>query len=538
MGDSLLNPDKPLDEPVIGVSLRPRDPLAKKLVSSGIDSRNLLVKVTLPKRTGRKRKRGSTDPFTHPAEEEPNNGSIAAPEFLQRLKDNEGNYTIDPVGTINETHRFRNLPDFQMIASDNAMMRELVTNAMRPNYDILKTLHVDMRPGASHIETFVAPPSFMAANQPYRYEFNQASGVKFEQDAHGKVTTTNIQAPPRRVVLAVEPDVEEVPQGPPPNLKKHSSFGTFLDEAVEAIRSLLEKRPLITRRVAMNYIPQYSDSVFKEATQWVGYSFRAGPWRDSLVKYGVDPRKDPKYRVYQTIMFQLDKRSESAANNEQRKAPEGWQNHIFDGENITHTGKTWQICDITDPILKSIFETNAIQEECDVHQFGWYHNGTLCKARAIMRDKMEFLFRGVEPPNSEYEKIAKMPDRITRNNMSETYLEDAEVGSKSTALAIEVRSMARLGAKSMENRAKERRIKAAMEKAASMGEVYDGAGEEEDDDEGDATAIDPSLMDVERVDETIQGDLEADDDDEDADADLEAVGNLQDGDAEGGAMQE
>lgn len=525
---------------MIGVSLRPRDPLAKKLVSSGIDSRNLLVKVTLPKRTGRKRKRGSTDPFTQPAEDEPQNDSIAAPDFLQRLKDNEGKYVIDPVGTVNETHRFRNLPDFQMIASDNAMMRELVTNAMKPSYDTLKNMHIDMRPGASHIDNFVAPPSFMAANQPYRYEFNQASGVKFAQDASGKVTTTNIQAPPRRVVVAVEPDVEEVPQGPPPNLKRHQSFGTFLDEAVEAIRGLLEKRPLITRRVAMNYIPQYSDSVFKEATQWVGYSFRAGPWRDSLVKYGVDPRKDPKYRVYQTLMFQLDKRADPTATNE-RKAPDGWQSHIFDGENITNSGKTWQICDVTDPLLKSIFDTNAIQAECDVHQFGWYYNGTLCKARVIMRDKMEFLFRGDEPPQAEYEKVAKMPDCITRGNMSETYLEDTEAGSKSTALAIEVRSMARLGAKSTENRAKERRIKAAMEKAASAGETYDGAGEDEGDDddgdEGDTTAIDPSLMDVERIDETMQGDFEADDD-EDAGADLEAVGNLQDGDAEGGAQQE
>lgn len=530
MGDSLINPGNPLEEPVVGVSLRPRDPLAKKLVSSAIESRNLLVKVTLPKRTGRKRKRGSIDPFTHPSEEETaRNDSITAPEFLQRLKDNEENYTVTPIGTINETHRFRNLPDFQMIGSDNDIMRELVTHAMKPNYDMLKNMSIDSRPGAHHIGNFVAPPSFMAANQPYRYEFNQASGVKFEQDASGNVTTTNIQAPPRRAVAPVEPDAAEVPQGPPASLRRHHPFGNSLDEAVEAIRGLLEKRPLITRRVAMNYIPQYSDSVFKEATQWVGYSFRAGPWRDSLVKYGVDPRKDPKYRVYQTLMFQLDKRADTASD---RKVPDDWQSHIFDGENISHSGKTWQICDVTDPLLKSIFDTEAIQEECDVHQFGWYYNGTLCKARAIMRDKMDYLFRGVEPPQAEYEKVAMMPDRITRGRLAETYLEDTEVGSKSTALAIEVRSMARLGAKTTENRAKEKRIKAAMEKAASAGETYDGAGEEDDEDaDGDASAIDPTLMDVDHGDETMQGDLEADDD-EDADADLEAVGNLQDEDAE------
>jgi hypothetical protein len=100
--------------------------------------------------------------------------------------------------------------------------------------------------------------------------------------------------------------------------------------------------------------------------------------------------------------------------------------------------------------------------------------------------------------------------------------------------------MARLGAKNIENRAKEKRIKAAMEKAAAAGEAYDGAGEEDDEDgdgDGDAGAIDPNLMDVEQAEETMQGDLEADDD-EDADADLEAVGNLQDEDAEDGEQEE
>lgn len=514
---------------MIGVSLRPKDPFAKKIVSTGVESRNLLIKVTLPKRTGRKRKRGTNDPFTEPASPAPPNDSITAPEFLQRLHETAGKHTISPVGPINETHRFRHLPDFQMIASENAMMRELAAHAFKPNYETLKNLKIDMTPGAAHIESWVAPPSFMAATHPYRYEFNQAAGVKFEQDSSGKVTTTNIQAPPRRVALAVEPDIDEVPQGPPPNLKRHHSFGTYLDEAVKALRQLLERRPLITRRVAMNFIPQYSDTVFKEATQWVGYSFRAGPWRDSLVKYGVDPRKDPEYRKYQTLMFQVDKRIEKAAGPD-RPAPEGWQNHIFDGENLTRSGKTWQICDVTDPLLRSILDTTSIQEECDVHQFGWYYNGTLCKARAIMRDKIDFLLRGLEQPQAEYEKIAKLPERVTREKLAETYLADAEVGSKAGELAIEVRSMARLGEKSAQARAKERRLKESLGTSGRNGGLEDGMEGEEDEDEDDAGAgaLDPALAGKASVDETLQGDFEADDEDDDAGADLEAVGDLED----------
>lgn len=532
-----------MEEPIIGVSLRPKDPFAKKIVSTAVESRNVLIKVTLPKRTGRKRKRGSDKSFAESSSPEPLNDSIAAPEFLRRLQDNEGKYTLEPVGTINETHRFRNLPDFQLIASDNAMMRELATHAFKPNYEALKNLAIDMTPGAKHITSFVAPPTFMAAAHPYRYEFNQAPGVKLQQDSTGKVTTTNIQAPARRVAIAVEPDVDVVPQGPPPGLKRNHSFGTYLDDAITALRQLLETRPLITRRVAMNYIPQYSDTVFKEATQWVGYSFRAGPWRDSLVKYGVDPRQHPSHRQYQTLMFQVDKRTQNASvpSAASTNLPESWQNHIFDGSHLTPSGKTWQICDVTDPLLRSIFDTPTLQAECDVHQFGWYFNGTLCKARAIMRDKIEHLLRGLEQPHGEYEKIARLPERVSRNSMADTYLADAEVGSKAGELAIEVRSMARLGEKSTLARAREGRLREALARGGGSGGVVEGEEEEEDEDE-DAAAIDPALVGSGAGDETMQGDLEDDgddgdndvdeDEDEDAGADLDAVGELQDDDGD------
>ena len=160
-----------------------------------------------------------------------------------------------------------------------------------------------------------------------------------------------------------------------------------------------------------------------------------------------------------------------------------------------------------------------------------------------MRDKIDYLFRNAPAPQAEYEKVAAMPDRITRGKLGETYtLEGAEAGGKAAALAIEVRSMARLGAKNLENRRKERRIRVAMEEAAGKGEVYDGVGEEDGEhgdgeDDGEESAIDPNLMDVEQAEEAIQGDLEADDD-EDADADLEAVGNLEEEDGEDGQQDE
>lgn len=205
----------------------------------------------------------------------------------------------------------------------------------------------------------------------------------------------------------------------------------MLPRAIEELQKLLEVRPLVTKRVALNAMPPVSDTIFKEATQYVGYSFKAGPWRDSLIRYGVDPRKDPKYRFYQTMTFQADREAFRQAP-ESAKVGDGNHNtlwartlrhkradpttHIFDGKNITANGKTWQICDVTDPIVHDIFHTENIRTVCDVYQWGWYHNGTVAKGRAIMKDKMRYLFAGEVPPAEDYIPIAAMPEIVTSNS--------------------------------------------------------------------------------------------------------------------------
>lgn len=561
VGDSSVNLERPLEEPKVGVSLRPHDPFAKKIVSTGIETRNVLVKVTVPKRTGRKRKRGTNDPFVESDGPSSRNESVTAQDLLQRLKDTEGRYSVEAIGTVNETHRFRSMPDFQLKASDHATMRELASHTMKPSYDALKKFHVDLTPGAAHIDSLPAPPNFMTQVQPYRYRYEQAPGVVIEKDATGKATMTNTQAPTRRVVVAVDADVSQVPTGPPPELKRRHPNGTYLVEAVQRLRVLLEERPLVTRRFAMNVIPHYSDTVFKEATEWVGYSFRAGPWANSLIKYGVDPRTDPKYRIYQTMNFQLDKHAYSdkngaAWNRSVRHIPDGEANHLFDGTSISINGKTWQVCDITDPILAKLFATDNRPTKCDPFQHGWYHNGTLAKARAIMRDKIDCLFKGIEPPHHDYELIAALADNMTHDKMPEAYLGEG-ASAKAIGLSVQVRSQARSSRQNILDR--ERELK-QREKYRKTQTAVGGKGKErQTDDAGEGAPVNPAIMadqEVEPVpeedgvdlgeddedednglgDDDMDNDFDADvnEEDEDADADLEAAGDLQDEDDAGG----
>jgi general transcription factor 3C polypeptide 5 (transcription factor C subunit 1) len=97
---------------IISASLRPDDPLAKRLLSTPVTTNNLLLRVTVPKRTGRKRKRGSSGPFLSPNEAEVSNpitpnAFVEASSVFRRLQDNASKYTVSVAGLIDETHRFR-----------------------------------------------------------------------------------------------------------------------------------------------------------------------------------------------------------------------------------------------------------------------------------------------------------------------------------------------------------------------------------------------------------------------------------------------
>ena len=75
-----------------------------------METNNIVLKITVPKRTGRKRKRGSSDSYhevTGESQGQPPLTSRDTRSLLRSLQDNVGKYDIQPVGYIHETHRFR-----------------------------------------------------------------------------------------------------------------------------------------------------------------------------------------------------------------------------------------------------------------------------------------------------------------------------------------------------------------------------------------------------------------------------------------------
>lgn len=108
-------------------------------MSHNAASHNVVLKVTVPKRTWRKRKRGSSDPWVGDEEigdaDRPNPVcSIARqddPKVLRRkLQDNVGKYKVDAVGVIHHTHRFRGLADFYWDMSTSSFASRYVDQVL------------------------------------------------------------------------------------------------------------------------------------------------------------------------------------------------------------------------------------------------------------------------------------------------------------------------------------------------------------------------------------------------------------------------
>jgi general transcription factor 3C polypeptide 5 (transcription factor C subunit 1) len=94
-------------------------------MSHNAKSHNVVLKVTVPRRTGRKRKRGSEGPWqgdvdvVDSGEPPSSQGKVSSqarmddPKLLKRkLQDNVGSYDVEIAGIIEHSHRFRGLADF------------------------------------------------------------------------------------------------------------------------------------------------------------------------------------------------------------------------------------------------------------------------------------------------------------------------------------------------------------------------------------------------------------------------------------------
>ena len=222
-------------------------------------------------------------------------------------------------------------------------------------------------------------------------------------------------------------DAEDTPTGPPPSIPNDPDLVSLIGELNEA----LNERPVWTRRALSNRLGNSPNLyLLKSALQYVGYQFKGGPFRDAVIKFGIDPRSDPKYRMYQTIFFKLYEEEEKGPFRRWRDNRSGYlakravltnlTTHLFDGKSLTLDGKIWQFCDITDPYLAQLIQKAPVSKEFSSKGCGFFCNGSWSKIRAVMKLKLTAIRLGKTIDDAEFEKVIHRVPDIVEDNRKES----------------------------------------------------------------------------------------------------------------------
>ncbi|KAI1733530.1 hypothetical protein F4680DRAFT_398767 [Xylaria scruposa] len=389
---------------------RPDNPASKPIVSHHAATNNILLKIIVPRRTGRKRKRGSGDPFSEgsnisdaTATSSSTNvvSSVSRQDrprtILRKLRDNHDRYQAEAAGMVRDSHRYRGLADFQFSNTNTPFLKNVAEHLLPLNFTTLRQFKLDEGVATNPGLEIIPPPHFTDKVIGFNYNYEQNPGIIDQGlDEEGETRLINRQGRNKfSYGHFIHHDAFPAPDRP----RMDGEAQKVPESLTQQLREAMEKRPIWTRRAIVNQVRgNYTESVLKVALQLMGYQFRGGPFRDAIVKYGIDPRHDPKYRQYQTLSFKLAKNLVGST-----KVP--WQtirrgqvksytknddptSHIWDGESYSTDGKLWQICDITDPFMLDIIANAPVRSECDLSDSGWFQRGTWQKIKAAMKAKM------------------------------------------------------------------------------------------------------------------------------------------------------
>ncbi|KAI0068897.1 hypothetical protein BV25DRAFT_1866793 [Artomyces pyxidatus] len=412
------------------------------------------------------------NPFSHPVPGDitsTNNILLKVVKRRRRLNGEEpeilGEYTATAVGVIPKTARFRSMVDYQfqppaddpitklrvaMGNMDVEAIREYHIPLEKEDYTLLEdsqAMDIDIdpqlmegsesQPSKPRSNTRLFPPPLFSRQgipQNYNFKANPMSVITTtvdEETGEEKKRLINKMRwkgfGPTSIMYAEK----GVPSKPPENAEQVRN--QFDQKIIRAMEEHFKTRPVWTRLALLN---QFTASEAREIHNskiilpLVCYVFQDGPWRDTLVRFGYDPRDDPSARLYQRLYFRnlnhpmarpsvTTRRQESRTTaTSQNRAIEHTQDerksHIFDGKTLSSETAAFQLCDITDPMLKEMIEDeDEVRETCNERD-GWYTTHALERIKTVLRHKFFSMLEGYMATDEE---CAKLLEQQGTNNM-------------------------------------------------------------------------------------------------------------------------
>ncbi|KAN0063382.1 tau 95 subunit of transcription factor TFIIIC [Thecaphora frezii] len=248
--------------------------------------------------------------------------------------------------------------------------------------------------GATRSNLRMMPPAhFSRPVIPFRYNFQQHAQAEARMVARprhrtevwdeGRTLTTSqsdarqVQRIVNRVRLSnIAPQSyrvgkdDEVPRGPTDEVRPIEK--RLSAEAMAGFRRMLEERPIWSRIAFINHLDakqrfEIEGSNGKCYFALAGYAMVGGPWRDTIVRFGYDVRRDREARFYQRLFMRKRREWSVAATGGREGVVEGGGDgstqrqqqqqpqqryHIFTGTTLSRsTYGNFQLCDIVDPVV-------------------------------------------------------------------------------------------------------------------------------------------------------------------------------------------
>ncbi|THH32364.1 hypothetical protein EUX98_g1804 [Antrodiella citrinella] len=393
---------------LLELNFRPKDPFSHPVNGEVVSSNNLLLKVV-------KRRRKARVP----------GGDVV------------GDYTAEVVGSISKTARFRGMADYQYQPNmkdpvsvlrtamdidgilqytvpeekeDYVLRREIAPSDIDPQLLSESLDNEDEDSMRSNLRLF-PPPLFSRQSVPqnYSYKANTASVVSTTVDE------TTGEEKKRYINRMRWKGYGPVPTKPTTSVEEQRSHAD--QKLLKRLQELFDQRPVWTRAAIYNQfdplgVREIINSKF--LLPLVSYVFQDGPWRDTQVRLGYDPRIQPEARLNinkpivrpSVIGRRQDGRNEIAnARASDATGRDDKRSHVFDGVNVTKDTAAFQLCDIEDEMLKEMIEDEEdLREECNERD-GWYSSYAFDRIKNVLRHKFFSLLAGHVPTREECEAL-------------------------------------------------------------------------------------------------------------------------------------
>ncbi|KAI9497095.1 RNA polymerase III transcription factor IIIC subunit-domain-containing protein [Zychaea mexicana] len=346
------------------------------------------------------------DPFSHPVVGDVVPTSSLLLKVTKRKKknqpDDEAAFKAEALGTILKSCRFRAMADFQYLVPKDEKFSRLRSSLEKGNVNEILNYKLDEEDNMTHIP----PPVFSMRETPFDYAYHQFQPILRvrvrQRDGSYAIKLVNRFKRTALELISLSFEDTEIPTSPKFDLTVLKADERAL---ADEIKKLFEERPVWTRVALLSNIAHSKHSSLRGALNANAYTFRTGPFRECWIKYGIDPRKDQKYHVYQNVDIRgtmelshsrMGRRGtnrlleakihktplSNEVNEEQRTS------HLFDGRGAVPKSALLCLCDVTDTDFKTLIYSPGYMKSVCTKRSGFYYDCVYDRIRVLIKKKV------------------------------------------------------------------------------------------------------------------------------------------------------